>query len=97
MDKIKLGQLVKDVITGYKGVTTGKVTYLTGCDQFLVSPTVENERKKPKGEWFDENRLKFLGWALGIHDHNLRFGDNAWRPILGGGPAEGHPDSAPRR
>lgn len=37
-NKVELGGLVKDVVTGFEGIATGKSTWLTGCDQFLLSP-----------------------------------------------------------
>lgn len=56
--KIALGAKVKDKITGYKGVVTGRAEYLTGCIQYLVTQTKTNkEGAIPDGEWLDEVRL----------------------------------------
>lgn len=49
---IKLGATAKDKITGFEGVVTGHARYLTGCDQFLISPRNEKEAR-----WFDVQRL----------------------------------------
>ena len=55
---IKLGTEVKDKITGFKGIATGRCEYLTGCTQWLIIPTkLTKEGKRPEGEWFDEQRL----------------------------------------
>jgi hypothetical protein len=50
---IELGSFAKDRITKFEGVVTGHAEYITGCDQYLVSP--QNPDKEPK--WFDEQRL----------------------------------------
>lgn len=53
-----LGFTVVDRITGYKGVVTGAVYYLTGCNQVLVQPSGLNEKdgvKEPT--WFDVQRV----------------------------------------
>ena len=50
---IKLGSFASDIITGFGGTVTGKATYITGCDQYLLSP--KGGDKQP--QWFDEQRL----------------------------------------
>ena len=53
----ELGKTAKDVITGFSGVITGHVRYLTGCDQYLLQPKMAEKGKRPAAEWFDETRL----------------------------------------
>ena len=54
--RIVLGVIVRDRVTGFLGRVTGRVQYMTGCNQYLVQP-------EPKGtgwieaRWFDEHRL----------------------------------------
>ncbi len=56
---IKLGDKVKDVVSGFTGRATGRAEYITGCVQFLVMPDkVDKEGKFLEGHWFDEDRLK---------------------------------------
>jgi hypothetical protein len=52
-----LGHTVEDKITGFTGVVTGIVRYLSGCNQCLVMPKVGKDNKFVVGEWFDEQRL----------------------------------------
>ena len=59
--KFELGTKVRDVITGFEGVTTGYIEYITGCNQFLVTPAVDKEKKHVYAKWFDETRLKKVG------------------------------------
>lgn len=54
---IKLGSKVKDKITGFSGVVTGRVCYLSGCNQALVAPKVGKDGSFKSAEWFDEQRL----------------------------------------
>lgn len=59
--KIKLGQRVKDLVSGFVGMTTARTEYLNGCIQFSVTPPVDKEGKKPDGIWFDEEQLEYVG------------------------------------
>lgn len=54
---INLGQTVTDKITGFSGIVTGYVTYISGCNQALVMPKVCKEGKLQEGQWIDEQRL----------------------------------------
>ncbi len=51
-----LGYTVKDIITGTEGVVTGYVSYISGCNQYLVAP----RKKGAKSQWFDEQRIEVL-------------------------------------
>lgn len=53
------GDQVKEKVTGFKGVVTGTVFYLTGCNQYLVTPKSKNN-KEASGVWYDEGRLELV-------------------------------------
>jgi hypothetical protein len=56
MFKFELGEVVKDVVTGFSGVITGRCEYLTGCRQYsITSRTLQSG--DTKSGWFDEDRL----------------------------------------
>lgn len=59
MKNENLGKQGTDRITGFKGIITGYVEYLTGCNQLLIVPKCKkgNEGTKPDGHWFDDNRI----------------------------------------
>lgn len=58
---VKLGDLVQDSITGFKGVATGEAIYLTGCRQIHIQPECDRDTGKfPEGTWLDEPRLRVL-------------------------------------
>ena len=42
-DRINLGDIVRDTISGYEGVCLAKVQYLTGCDQIGIKPRTLKE------------------------------------------------------
>jgi len=64
MEKIKLGMVVKDKVTGFTGVVLGITTYLTGCIQAGVAPqkTVIKDGQETTGQWlwFDVGRLSIV-------------------------------------
>ncbi len=37
-DVVKLGDMVEDVVTGFKGIAVAKVEYINGCIQFCIAP-----------------------------------------------------------
>lgn len=56
-----LGKRAKDKITGFEGTVTGKATYLYGCNQYCLVPTVGEKGEIRSSEWFDEGRLEVIG------------------------------------
>jgi hypothetical protein len=57
---INLGAKVKDVITGFTGITTGRCIFITGCVQYSVVPALDSDGKLQDAHWFDEVRLEVL-------------------------------------
>ena len=51
-----LGKKAKDKVTGFKGVVTSKVSYLTGCDQYGITPPVK-ENEIEDTHYFDVSRV----------------------------------------
>ncbi|MCK5558785.1 MAG: hypothetical protein KAJ01_10415 [Candidatus Hydrogenedentes bacterium] len=55
---IKLGDKVKDRISGFEGVAIGRAEYLYGCVQILVQPESLQESGQPTASrWVDEQRF----------------------------------------
>ena len=54
---VKLGQKVRDQITGFEGMVTGLVSYISGCNQALVAPRVKPDGEFAESHWFDLDRL----------------------------------------
>lgn len=57
---INLGQEVKDVVSGFKGVAVAKHLYLNGCSRITVQPKIDKDGKLPESQSFDEPQLKVL-------------------------------------
>lgn len=55
---VQNGDFVKDRLTGFEGRVAGIVSYLSGCVQALVLPSVQPDGKLPDSVWFDVQRLE---------------------------------------
>lgn len=81
--KENLGKPCEDRITGFKGIITGYVNYLTGCDQYLIIPKAKKGGSYPDGVWLDTNRIDVETDAkpVGLNDDKPK-GPDAPPPIL---------------
>ena len=52
-----IGSKVKDSITGFTGIVTGKVQYMNGPHQSLVKPDFLKDDCMIEGQWIDDARL----------------------------------------
>lgn len=64
--KIKLGNKVRDKVTGYEGVATARVEYLNGCVQYCVKPKVGSDGKMPDPEYIDVQQLEVVSDEITI-------------------------------
>jgi hypothetical protein len=59
------GKKAKDKITGFTGIITARVEYLTGCTQYGITPPMkEGEKEAPRADYFDEGRIEILGEGI---------------------------------
>jgi hypothetical protein len=77
---IELGKKAKDKITGFEGLLTGRAQYITGCDQYLLTPQVSDSGTLQESRWVDEGRVEVIG--EGIYPGLVKI------PDQNGGPAE---------
>ena len=57
-EMIRLGEKVKDTISGFEGFATARTIYFYGCIRVLVEPSgLAKDGKPHEGQWFDEARL----------------------------------------
>jgi hypothetical protein len=54
----KLGQKVRDAVTGFEGTAIARVEFLNGCVQFAVQGVVGSDGKVPEATYFDHQRLE---------------------------------------
>lgn len=58
--EIPLGVRVRDALSGFTGMTTSRVEYITGCKQYGIQPPVGEDGKMPDVIYLDEQRLEVL-------------------------------------
>lgn len=46
-----------DQITGFRGLITGEVTYISGCNQVLLTPKAKQDGELVGAQWLDEQRI----------------------------------------
>ena len=57
---IKLGDEVRDNVSGFTGITISRHSYLQGCDRFGVQPPVDKDGKLPEVMTFDGPSLECI-------------------------------------
>ncbi len=57
MDKINLGDKVKDSVTGFTGIVVALHKWLHGCTRCTVQPAVGKDGKLPEANAFDMPQL----------------------------------------
>lgn len=57
----ELGQIVRDVMTGYRGCVRARTNYLTGCNSYGVqSRELDKDGRPQKWLWIDEDELELV-------------------------------------
>ena len=82
MAREMLGWTYEDKVTGFTGVCTGYVEYISGCHQAMLAPKVGKDGKASDASWFDVQRLQRT-------EAQRVYIDNQWTP--------GHDAPAPVR
>lgn len=81
MTPIILGQSYEDKITGFSGVATGFVTYISGCNQALLSPKVGSDGALRDPAWFDVQRLAQVKAERIVLDNGATPGSDRQAPV----------------
>jgi hypothetical protein len=63
--QIKLGQKVRDMVTGFEGIAVARIEYLNGCIQYCVKPKSQNG-EMPEGQYIDHQQLEVVGNGVDI-------------------------------
>ncbi len=59
---IKLGEKVKDKISGFEGIACARSEYLNGCKRILIEPTkLKDDGSTIEGVWFDDQQIELIG------------------------------------
>ena len=57
---IKLGDNVRDNISGFSGIATGRSEFLFGCKRILIEPKELKDGIPISGQWIDEQRIELV-------------------------------------
>jgi len=60
MNKIQLGDKVKDKVSGFVGVAVAKTEFINGCIQYNVMPKAGKDGKMPEEVGIDEQSLEVI-------------------------------------
>lgn len=58
---ITLGDIVRDMISGLKGVAIARSVWMYGCGRIAIEPPVDKDGKPSEIEWADEQRVERIG------------------------------------
>ena len=72
---IKLGQKVKDTITGLEGIVVAKTKWLHGCVRITIQPKVGEDGKVPDNYSFDEPQAEIIEDTPEKKPKKKKFGD----------------------
>jgi hypothetical protein len=61
-----LGQRLRDRVSGFEGIATGRLQYLNGCVQYLLRPKIGADGKTIDGEWFDDQQIEFVDEGITV-------------------------------
>lgn len=59
-NKITLGSVVRDKITGFEGTAVARVEFLTRCARYEVQPKLDKDGKNVEPLYFDETMLEII-------------------------------------
>ena len=54
------GNLVRDTVTGFTGIATGRAEYMYGCNRIQVEPKELKDGAPIESCWFDEQRIEVV-------------------------------------
>lgn len=85
----KLGDLVRDRVSGFQGIAVSLHRYLQGCDRMSVQPKVKKDGTLPESKSFDAPDLEVLERAA------VNYAEPIEERRQTGGPAKFMPGTKP--
>ena len=58
--KVRMGDMVKDKVSGFSGVIVSEHNFLNGCTRMTVQPLIDKDGKLPDTHTFDEPQLEVV-------------------------------------
>lgn len=65
---VKLGDEVKDKVSGFTGIIVSQHDYLNGCTRFTVQPKVDKDGKLPDTATFDLPQLEVVNVDAAVNE-----------------------------
>lgn len=59
-ESFELGDILRDRITGFKGVAVAKTEFMFACRRWCLQPDKLHDGKPIDDRWFDEPQLEFV-------------------------------------
>jgi len=58
---IQLGSKVRDTVSGFTGIASGRSEFMYGCARILIEPDkLDKDGKTMEAGWFDEQRVEVI-------------------------------------
>lgn len=54
---VHLGDTVKDDVSGFQGIVVSRLQQFRGSTRVEIQPSITEDGKLPKSEWFDTERI----------------------------------------
>ncbi len=86
--RIRIGDRIKDSISGFAGIATGKCEYINGCRQWLIKPdSLDKDGKMIDGVWIDEQHVEVVKSQV-LPEPTAFAADLNKAAVLTGGPGD---------
>lgn len=75
--EIRLGDLIQDTITGFKGIAESFATYLEGCEKWGIRPVELKDGKPKSAKYYEPGRVRLVksrGVTPNPYHHNVKLG-----------------------
>lgn len=69
-NKVQLGDLVEDRVTGFKGIAVAVTLWITGCTRWAVQPQGVKDGKAPDNNVIDEGMLVIVKKQIVIGENS---------------------------
>ena len=74
MAAIKLGDRIRDKISGFSGIAASHTFFLNGCERWLIEPEHLHEGKVLDSVWFDSVQVELVPKTKSVSASALRTG-----------------------
>src|SRR5688572_11518709 len=64
--KFELGDTLRDMVTGYSGIVTGRGDHISGCNTYGLQKKADEKGDVADSKWFDETRLEAVPGAVRV-------------------------------